>query len=236
MEPTQSQQPIVQPTVQSVPPVTGQTSSNFLVIILSLLLVGAIVSTAYFYYKSEEYKALVSQQNAESTQALSEVADKANTDTVNSTTSIQPELFVDPKTAKVGDVVGALTIKTIKGVPYPDGSFESLYIDFGGEITVEGKMGYNEMQGMPCILLSKEGGLALPEIKVGENVDKYFCLRGDVVKTLPVDLQTYNPSVTNQSYTVSVTVKDYRFVTAPKEVVSLATLVKVNSIQVLKGE
>lgn len=50
------------------PPVTtvgNEGGSKVLVVILSLLLLGALAAAGYFYYKAEEYKATISQREAE---------------------------------------------------------------------------------------------------------------------------------------------------------------------------
>lgn len=200
--------------------------SNSMKFIIAITLFVLVISSGVVYLKRSPKM----QDNATSIPIV------ATTSQQQVSIPTTPELTVDPSVAKKGDVVGDLTIKSISVSRYPNGSYEGIDIQFNGEATVEGIMGYDEMLGVPCIDVGNEGGKALPSVITGQQLEKVFCLTGELTKTLPPELLSYNPSVQSTRYKANITVKDYRFISVPKEAGSLAVLLKINSISVVPKE
>jgi hypothetical protein len=177
----------------------------------------------------KETESKTSDSNVKKPSLSSENSDGAEPKVVTPVTS----MVVDPKTAKVGDKVGSFSISDIF---YSESPVESVMVQFVGTATVTGIIEADEMMG-PGITLSSSELNKMPTISGYEVFDgndpvKYFCVVGDVAKTLPQEVVEYTDGL-NSMYEITAVVSDYRFTRQTKPSCPSATLLKIISVKKL---
>lgn len=190
-----------------------------------MLVIVASAVAVYFYYKTVQYEAVLSQQKTESALALIEA--KKNL-IAASTPSIPESVFrkISIKDVNAGDMLSGLTVKDVKYNMQPagDGKAEylsSAYVNFFGSMTVSGKITWNDMASQYCVKVDEKDAYKIPRFKE-DGRDPWFCF-------LTVPKSSFPDAGDRAAENISLTfeISNYKVQLSEKESTDTATFMRV---------
>jgi hypothetical protein len=195
-----------QPAVQPAPIITSQGNSKTPVAILSLLLLGSLASTAYFYLKAQQYEAVATQQQAQ---------------------KFVPLMDQTVSTSSESGVVQGFVFSHKEVVPsemYGD-STNCYYV---GEVTLHGIYKYIEMNGYGVEINEADRRL-FPNVEGCMEIENSVFSNPEAMELYLKEKGVDRPKEWNYSWNLPVTiiVRDFHAHTGGKGAINFTELVSV---------